>query len=170
MSRKKQVNKRVVPADCVYNSIIVTKLINKVLWKGKRRLAERIVYGALKGSSKKLNDNVLKILNKVLDNVQPTSLSSRNRNAWRVNYQMSVETMDSRKLSIGLRWLVESARNRKEKTMIERLTNELIDAYHGVGITVKKKNDATKMAESNRVFVYYQQPTSPTVTTTKTAV
>jgi len=139
----------------VYNSTLVTQLINKVLRNGKRQLAERIVYSALANCQEKTGTDPVVTLKRALDNVKPT-LEVRSRRVGGATYQVPVEVRPSRATTLGLRWIVEYARLRREKTMIERLTNELLDASNGLGAAVKRREDTHKMAESNRAFAHYR--------------
>jgi len=142
-------------ADPVYNSPLVTQLINKVLMRGKRQLAERIVYKALEGCREKTGTDPVVTLKRALDNVKPT-LEVRSRRVGGATYQVPVEVRPARATTLGLRWIVQYARARREKTMIERLTNELLDASNGLGAAVKRREDMHKMAESNKAFAHYR--------------
>ena len=155
MPRKGPAPRRPLAADPVYNSPLVTQLINKVLMRGKRQLAERIVYKALEGCREKTGTDPVVILKRALDNVKPT-LEVRSRRVGGATYQVPVEVRPARATTLGLRWIVQYARARREKTMIERLTNELIDASNGLGAAVKRREDMHKMAESNKAFAHYR--------------
>ncbi|HLU46226.1 MAG TPA: 30S ribosomal protein S7 [Natronosporangium sp.] len=155
MPRKGPAPRRQLTADPVYNSTLVTQLINKVLRNGKRQLAERIVYSALANCQEKTGTDPVVTLKRALDNVKPT-LEVRSRRVGGATYQVPVEVRPSRATTLGLRWIVEYARLRREKTMIERLTNELLDASNGLGAAVKRREDTHKMAESNRAFAHYR--------------
>ena len=155
MPRKGPAPRRQLTADPVYNSTLVTQLINKVLRNGKRQLAERIVYSALANCQEKTGTDPVVTLKRALDNVKPT-LEVRSRRVGGATYQVPVEVRPSRATTLGLRWIVEYARLRREKTMIERLTNELLDASNGLGAAVKRREDTHKIAESNRAFDHYR--------------
>ncbi|WP_229073967.1 30S ribosomal protein S7 [Actinoplanes sp. DH11] len=156
MPRKGPAPRHPVVADPVYNSPLVTQLVNKILVGGKRQLAERIVYGALEGARDKSGgtDPVV-ILKRAMDNVKPT-LEVRSRRVGGATYQVPVEVRTPRQTTLGLRWLVQYSKARREKTMIERLQNELLDASNGLGAAVKRREDTHKMAESNKAFAHYR--------------
>ncbi|ASU80172.1 30S ribosomal protein S7 [Actinopolyspora erythraea] len=155
MPRKGPAPKRSLSADPVYSSPLVTQLVNKVLVDGKRSLAERIVYSALEGCREKTGTDPIVTLKRALDNVKP-SLEVRSRRVGGATYQVPVEVRAGRSTTLALRWVVRFARQRREKTMIERLTNELLDASNGLGASVKKREDTHKMAESNKAFAHYR--------------
>jgi small subunit ribosomal protein S7 len=142
--------------DPVYQSPIVTQLVNKILLSGKRSTAERIVYGALEGTRDKTGgtDPVV-TLKRALDNVKPT-LEVKSRRVGGATYQVPVEVKPGRANTLALRWLVGYSRQRREKTMTERLQNELLDAANGLGASVKRREDTHKMAESNKAFAHYR--------------
>src|SRR5262249_52442148 len=149
MPRKGPAPKHTVVVDPVYGSPLVTALVNKVLLNGKKSLAERIVYGALEGAREKTGNDPGVTLKRALDNVRPT-LEVRSRRVGGATYQVPVEVRAGRSTTLALRWLVSYARGRREKTMTERLMNELIDASNGLGASVKRREDTHKMAESNK--------------------
>ena len=155
MPRKGPAPRRPLTADPVYNSMLVTQLINKVLVRGKRQLAERIVYNALEGTRSKTETDPVVTLKRALDNVKPT-LEVRSRRVGGATYQVPVDVRPQRATTLGLRWLVDYSRARREKTMIERLMNELLDASNGLGAAVKRREDTHKMAEANRAFAHYR--------------
>jgi small subunit ribosomal protein S7 len=155
MPRKGPAPKRPLINDPVYGSPLVTQLVNKVLLNGKRSLAESIVYGALEGCREKTGTDPVVTLKRALDNVKPT-LEVRSRRVGGATYQVPVEVRAGRSTTLGLRWLVNFARARREKTMVERLTNELLDASNGLGASVKRREDTHKMAESNKAFAHYR--------------
>ena len=156
MPRKGPAPRRPLVVDPVYNSPLVTQLVNKILLSGKRSVAERIVYGALEGTRDKTGgtDPVV-TLKRALDNVKPT-LEVRSRRVGGATYQVPVEVRTPRQTTLGLRWLVQYSKARREKTMIERLQNELLDASNGLGAAVKRREDTHKMAESNKAFAHYR--------------
>ncbi|BCY05539.1 30S ribosomal protein S7 [Actinoplanes sp. L3-i22] len=155
MPRKGPAPRHPVVADPVYNSPLVTQLVNKILIGGKRSLAERIVYGALEGAREKSGTDPVVILKRAMDNVKPT-LEVRSRRVGGATYQVPIEVRTPRQTTLGLRWLVQYSKVRREKTMIERLQNELLDASNGLGAAVKRREDTHKMAESNKAFAHYR--------------
>ena len=155
MPRKGPATKRPLVTDPVYGSPLVTALVNKVLKSGKRSLAERIVYGALEGCRDKTGNDPVVTLKRALDNVKPT-LEVRSRRVGGATYQVPVEVRTPRQTTLALRWLVGYSRQRREKTMTERLMNELLDASNGLGASVKRREDTHKMAESNKAFAHYR--------------
>ena len=155
MPRKGPAPRHPLVADPVYNSPLVTQLVNKILVGGKRQLAERIVYGALEGCREKSGTDPVVTLKRAMDNVKPT-LEVRSRRVGGATYQVPVEVRTPRQTTLGLRWLVSYASQRREKTMVERLMNELLDASNGLGAAVKRREDMHKMAESNKAFAHYR--------------
>jgi small subunit ribosomal protein S7 len=155
MPRKGPAPKRPVVADPVYGAPIVSQLVNKILLDGKKGLAERIVYGALEGVSAKNGQDAVVTLKKALDNVRPT-LEVKSRRVGGSTYQVPVDVRPDRSLALGMRWLVEYARDRNEKTMMDRLANEIVDAAQNRGNAVKKREDVHKMADANKAFAHYR--------------
>ena len=155
MPRKGPVPKRQLAVDPVFNSPIVTQLINKVLLDGKKTVAEGIVYGALEGASEKNGQDPVVTLKKALDNIRP-SLEVRSRRVGGATYQVPIEVKPGRSTTLALRWLVSYSRARRENSMTERLMNEILDASNGLGAAVKRREDTHKMAESNRAFAHYR--------------
>ena len=155
MPRKGPAPKHPVVTDPVYGSPLVTSLINKVLMSGKRSVAERIVYGALEGCREKTGSDPVITLKRALDNVKPT-LEVRSRRVGGATYQVPIEVRPGRSNTLALRWLIQYSRARREKTMTERLMNELLDASNGLGASVKRREDTHKMAESNKAFAHYR--------------
>ena len=155
MPRKGPAPKRPIEADPVYSSPLVTQLINKVLEDGKKQVAQRIVYSALEGCREKTGTDPVVTLKRAMDNVKPT-LEVRSRRVGGATYQVPVEVRAPRATTLGLRWITSYARARREKTMVDRLMNELIDASNGLGAAVKRREDTHKMAESNRAFAHYR--------------
>ena len=147
--------RREVQPDAVYNNRLVTQLINKVLLDGKKATAERIVYGAFDLVKEKSDDDPLAVFKKAMDNIRPT-LEVKPKRVGGATYQVPMEVNSRRATAVGLRWLVKYSRERKEKTMVERLANEILDASNGVGASVKKREDTYKMAEANRAFSHYR--------------
>ena len=155
MPRKGPAPKRPLVNDPVYGSQLVTQLVNKVLLDGKKSLAERIVYGALEQARDKTGTDPVVTLKRALDNVKP-SLEVRSRRVGGATYQVPVEVRPDRSVTLALRWLVSFSKQRREKTMIERLANEILDASNGLGAAVKRREDVHKMAEANRAFAHYR--------------
>ncbi|OIQ68912.1 30S ribosomal protein S7 [mine drainage metagenome] len=155
MPRKGPAPKSPVVADPVYNSPVVTALVNKVLLHGKRSTAEAIVYSALEGCREKNGADPVITLKRALDNVKP-ALEVRSRRVGGATYQVPVEVRAGRSTTLALRWLVSFSRQRREKSMSERLMNELLDASNGLGASVKRREDTHKMAESNKAFAHYR--------------
>ena len=155
MPRKGPVTKRPVVADPVYNSPVVTALINRVLLHGKRSTAESIVYNALEGTRTKTQVDPIITLKRALDNIKP-AIEVRSRRVGGATYQVPVEVKAGRSTTLALRWLIDYSRLRREKSMAERLMNELIDASNGLGAAVKRREDTHKMAEANKAFAHYR--------------
>ena len=155
MPRKGPAPKRPLISDPVYASPLVTQLVNKVLKDGKRSLAERIVYGALEGAREKTGTDPVVTLKRALDNVKPT-IEVKSRRVGGATYQVPIEVRPSRSTTLGLRWLTSYSRARREKTMSERLMNEILDASNGLGASVKRREDTHKMAEANKAFAHYR--------------
>jgi small subunit ribosomal protein S7 len=155
MPRKGPAPKRPVVIDPVYASPVVTQLVNKILLDGKKSTAESIVYGALEGCRDKTGTDPVQTLRRALENVRPT-LEVRSRRVGGATYQVPVEVKPGRANTLALRWLVSYSRARREKTMTERLMNEILDASNGLGAAVKKREDTHKMAESNKAFAHYR--------------
>ena len=155
MPRKGSVPKRDVLPDPVYHSKIVTKFINKVMLSGKKGVAERVVYDAFEIIRAKTGKDPLEVFETALKNVMPV-LEGRARRVGGANYQVPVEVSAERKLTLGLRWIVNYSRLRHEPTMELRLAHEIMDAANGTGASVKKKDDTHKMAEANKAFAHYR--------------
>ncbi|GMB10847.1 MAG: 30S ribosomal protein S7 [Candidatus Improbicoccus devescovinae] len=155
MSRRGISCRRSVGTDSVYNSKLVARLINKVMLDGKKTIAQHIVFTALANVGEKLGMASDAILMKVMTNVMPT-LEVKARRVGGATYQVPVEVRAARRQTLGLRWLVNFSRQRSERTMIERLTNELVDAFNKTGGSVKKREDVHKMADANKAFAHYR--------------
>ena len=155
MPRKGPAPRRPLVIDPVYNSTLVSQLVNKILGRGKRSVAEKIVYGALEGARDKTGTDPVVTLKRALDNVKPT-IEVKSRRVGGATYQVPVEVKAGRRTTLALRWLVGYSRQRREKTMTERLMNELLDASNGLGASVKRREDTHKMAESNKAFAHYR--------------
>ncbi len=155
MPRKGPAPKRPVVADPVYGAPVVSQLVNKILLDGKKDLAQRIVYGALNNVGEKSGQDAVVVLKKALDNIRP-SIEVKSRRVGGSTYQVPIEVKPHRANTLALRWLVSYSKARREKTMTERLTNEILDASNGLGAAVKRREDTHKMAESNRAFAHYR--------------
>ncbi len=155
MPRKGHIAKRDVLVDPIYNSKLVTRLVNKIMIDGKKGVAQNILYNAFDIVEKKTGQQPMEVFEKALDNVMP-ELELKVRRVGGANYQVPVEVSDERRLTLGLRWIVNYSRLRNEKTMELRLANEIMDAANGVGASVKKKDDTHKMAEANKAFAHYR--------------
>ena len=156
MPRRAAANRREVHPDAVYNNRLVTQLINKVLLDGKKATAERIVYTAFEiVAEKSEGGDALATFKKAMDNVKPT-LEVKPKRVGGATYQVPMEVNSRRSTALGIRWIVNFSRARKEKTMAERLANEILDASNGLGASVKKREDVFKMAEANRAFSHYR--------------
>ena len=155
MPRKGSVAKRDVLQDPIYHSKLVTRLINKIMSDGKRGVAQTILYDAFGVIEDKTGKPAMEVFEQALENIMPL-LELKLRRVGGANYQVPIEVTSERRLTLGLRWLVNYARLRSEKTMELRLANEIIDAANGNGASVKKKEDTHKMAEANRAFAHYR--------------
>ncbi len=155
MPRKGPAPRRELMPDPIYRSIVVTQFVNKVLQRGKRSTAERIVYDALEMIAAKTGEDPIATLKRAVDGVKP-QLEVRSRRVGGATYQVPVEVRPRRSNTLAIRWLVGYSRQRRERTMAERLANELMDAANGVGASVKRREDLYKMAESNKAFAHYR--------------
>lgn len=155
MPRRGQVPKRQIPPDPVYGSTLIAELINRVMMSGKKSLAEKIVYGALQKIAEKTGGDPVETFEKALKNVMPV-LEVRPRRVGGATYQVPMEVRPERRKALVLRWIVTNARERGEKTMIEKLAAELMDAANNTGASIKKKEDMHKMAEANKAFAHYR--------------
>jgi small subunit ribosomal protein S7 len=155
MPRKGPAPRRDLMPDPIHRSVLVTQLVNKVLLRGKRSLAEKIVYDALDEIEQKSGSDSLATLKRALDNVKP-ALEVRSRRVGGATYQVPVEVRPRRATTLAIRWIIEKSRDRREKTMSQRLAAELLDASNGVGAAVKRREDLHKMAESNKAFAHYR--------------
>ncbi len=155
MSRKGSAPRRELSPDPVYRSVLVTQLVNKVLLSGKKTVAEKIVYGALDIVAEKTGGDAVATLKRAVDHVRP-QLEVRSRRVGGATYQVPVEVRPRRATTLAVRWIVDFARSRRERTMAERLANEILDASNSVGSSAKKREDLHKMAESNRAFAHYR--------------
>ncbi len=155
MPRKGNVPKRDVLPDPIYNSKLVSKLINNIMLDGKKGTAQSILYGAFTKIKEITDRNPLEVFEEALDNIMPV-LEVRARRVGGSNYQVPVEVRPVRRTTLGLRWLTQYSRNRNEKTMEERLAKEIMDAANNVGASVKKREDTHRMAEANKAFAHYR--------------
>ena len=155
MPRKGPAVRREVPVDPIYKSVLVTQLTNKILERGKRTIAERIVYTALETVEQKTGTDPVATLKRALENVRP-ELEVKSRRVGGTTYQVPMEVRPRRATTLAIRWLTDFAKKRREKTMAERLAAEIIDASNGVGAAVKRREDVAKMAESNKAFAHYR--------------
>lgn len=155
MPRKGHVPKRDVMPDPVYNDKVITKLVNNVMLDGKKGIAQKIVYGALDLVQETTGEDPLEVFYKALNNIMPI-LEVKSRRIGGANYQVPIEVRPERRQTLGLRWLTAFARARGEKTMIERLGKEIVDASNNTGASVRKREDVHKMAEANKAFAHYR--------------
>ena len=155
MPRKGHIAKREVLPDPIYGSTLVTKFINSMMWDGKKSTAEDIFYSAVKKIEQKGGDDGLKLFKKAVENAKPL-LEVKTRRVGGANYQVPVEVNPDRRTSLALRWLITYARGRAEKGMVDKLSNELLDAANNRGAAIKKKEDVHRMAEANKAFAHYR--------------
>ena len=153
--RKRQATKRDVLADPIYNSKVVTKLVNHIMKDGKKGTAQRIIYDAFDIVKEKTGEEAMVVFNKAMENIKP-SLEVKSRRVGGANYQVPVEVKPERAQALAFRWLAQYARLRNGHSMAENLANEIIDASNGIGASVKKKDDTHKMAEANKAFAHYR--------------
>lgn len=153
--RRRRAPIRHIDPDPVYGEKIISKFINRLMWDGKRSVAEKIMYGALEKIEQKTSEKGLEVFQKALENVKPL-VEVRSRRVGGATYQVPVEVRPARQQTLSLRWLIEHARKRNERTMVDRLANELIDAANERGSAFKKKEDVHKMAEANKAFAHYR--------------
>jgi small subunit ribosomal protein S7 len=155
MPRKVPAVRRDIPVDPIYKSVLVTQVTNKILERGKRTIAERIVYTALEQVEQKTGTDPIATLKRALENVRP-ELEVKSRRVGGTTYQVPMEVRPRRATTLAIRWLTDFAKKRREKTMADRLAGEIIDASNGVGAAVKRREDVAKMAESNKAFAHYR--------------
>jgi small subunit ribosomal protein S7 len=155
MGRKKKSIDRGVLPDPKYNSVLVSKFVNRMMWQGKRSISLRLVHGALEILQAKTEKEPLEVFTKALDNVKPV-LEVKSRRVGGATYQVPVEIRESRREALGMRWIINAARARSGHDMSERLAAELLDAYNNTGTAFKKKEDTHKMAEANKAFAHYR--------------
>ena len=155
MSRKKTQPKKIVIPDPIFNSTIIPKLINSIMYDGKKTTAEKIIYDAIDKIKSKTKDEPLEIFNQAINNIKPT-VEVRSRRVGGATYQVPVEVKSKRSQALALRWLVDASRKRKNKNMSDKIFNEIYDAYQNRGSAIKKKEDTHKMAESNKAFAHFR--------------
>ena len=155
MPRKGHVPKRYVMPDPIYKDTVVTKLTNAIMLDGKKGKAQKIVYGAFDHVANQTGEDALEVFYRAMNNIMPV-LEVKARRVGGANYQVPIEVRPERRETIGLRWLVEYSRKRGEKTMVEKLAKEILDASNNTGASVKKKEDTHKMAEANKAFAHYR--------------
>ncbi|MGH9338324.1 MAG: 30S ribosomal protein S7 [Acidobacteriota bacterium] len=155
MPRRREIPKREVLPDSTYNSELVSKFVNKLMLQGKKSVAEQAFYGAMALIEQRTGEDPMKVFKKALDNVKPI-LETKSRRVGGSTYQVPMEVNPRRRTSLGIRWLVSYSRDRNEKTMVEKLANELIDAANNRGNAVRKKDDVHRMAEANKAFAHFR--------------
>jgi small subunit ribosomal protein S7 len=155
MARRRVAGRREVLPDPIYNSTLVTKFINGMMWQGKKTVAEEIFYGAMEKIAEKTGEEPLKLFKKAVETVAPT-LEVKSRRIGGATYQVPLEVSKDRRNTLAIRWIVSNARGRNEKTMRDRLVGELLDSTTGRGGAVKKKDDVHRMAEANKAFAHYR--------------
>ena len=155
MSRKRKAPKKIPVIDPKYKSVIIPKLINSIMYDGKKITAEKIVYDAIEKIKTKSKDEPIIVFNDAINNVRPT-VEVRSRRVGGATYQVPVEVKSKRSQALALRWIIDASRKRKDKKMSDKLFNEIYDAYQNKGSAIKKKEDTHKMAESNKAFVHFR--------------
>ncbi|MCG8558738.1 MAG: 30S ribosomal protein S7 [Hyphomicrobiales bacterium] len=155
MSRRHRAEKREIIPDPKFGDVILTKFMNSIMKDGKKSAAERIVYGALDTMEQRTKQNPVELFHQALDNVMP-ALEVRSRRVGGATYQVPIEVRTDRRQALAIRWIISAARGRNENTMVERLSNELLDAANNRGVAVKKREDTHRMAEANRAFSHYR--------------
>ena len=155
MSRKRKAPKKLAVIDPKYKSTIIPKLINSIMYDGKKTVAEKIIYDAIEKIKSKSKDEPLNVFNDAINNIRPT-VEVRSRRVGGATYQVPVEVKSKRSQALALRWLVDASRKRKDKKMSDKIFNEIYDAYQNRGLAIKKKEDTHKMAESNKAFAHFR--------------
>ena len=155
MSRRHSAEKRDIIPDAKFGDVVLTKFMNTIMYDGKKSVAEAIVYGAFEVIEGKIRQDPLPVFRQALENVAP-AIEVRSRRVGGATYQVPVEVRTERRQALAIRWIITAARARNDKTMVDRLSNELIDAYHNRGNAVKKREDTHRMAEANRAFSHYR--------------
>jgi len=155
MPRKRKVAKKILLVDAKYKSELILKLMNSIMYDGKKTTAEKIIYNALDKLQSKSKEKPIKIFNTAINNIKPT-IEVRSRRVGGATYQVPVEVRPKRSQALALRWPIDATRKRKDKTMSDKLFNEIFDAYNNKGASIKKKEDTHRMAESNKAFAHYR--------------
>jgi len=155
MSRKKRAPKKIPVVDPVYKSTIIPKLINNIMYDGKKTVAEKIIYDAIEKIKSKSKDEPIEVFNAAINNIKP-KINFRSRRVGGATYQVPVEVKSKRSQALALRWLIDASRKRKDKNMSDKIFNEIYDAYQNRGSAIKKKEDTHKMAESNKAFAHFR--------------
>ena len=155
MSRKRRAPKKILVVDPKYKSTIIPKLINSIMYDGKKTIAEKIVYEAMEKIKTKSKDEPINIFNEAIKNIRPT-VEVRSRRVGGATYQVPVEVKPNRSQTLAIRWLIDASRKRKDKKMSDKIFNEIYDAYQSRGSAIKKKEDTHKMAESNKAFAHFR--------------
>ena len=155
MSRRHSAEKREIIPDAKYGDVVVAKFMNTIMYEGKKSVAERIVYGALDNVEAKVKSDPLAVFKQALENVAP-AVEVRSRRVGGATYQVPVEVRTDRRQALAIRWIIAAARDRSDKTMVDRLSSELLDASNNRGAAVKKREDTHRMAEANRAFAHYR--------------
>ena len=155
MSRKRKAPKKIPVLDPKYKSVIIPKLINSIMYDGKKTVAEKIVYDAIDKIKSKSKDEPITVFNDAINNVRPT-VEVRSRRVGGATYQVPVEVKAKRSQALALRWIIDASRKRKDKNMSDKLFNEIYDAYQNRGLAIKKKEDTHKIAESNKAFAHFR--------------
>ena len=155
MSRKRKAPKRIFLTDVKYKSDLILKLMNSIMYDGKKTIAEKIVYDALNKLQSKAKEEPIKIFDAAINNIKPT-IEVRSRRVGGATYQVPVEVKQKRSKALAIRWLVNASKKRKDKNMSDKICFELYDAYQGKGLAIKKKEDVHKMAESNKAFAHFR--------------
>ena len=155
MSRKRKAPKKILPVDPRYKSTIIPKLINSIMFDGKKTIAEKIVYEAIDKIKTKSKEEPINIFNEAISNIRPT-VEVRSRRVGGATYQVPVEVKANRSQALAIRWLIDASRKRKDKKMSDKIFNEIYDAYQSRGSAIKKKEDTHKMAESNKAFAHFR--------------
>ena len=155
MSRKRKAPKKLHVIDPKYKSTIIPKLINSIMYDGKKTIAEKIIYDAIEKIKSKSKDEPINVFNDAINNIRPT-IEVRSRRVGGATYQVPVEVKSKRSQALALRWLIDASRKRKDKKMADKIFNEIYDAYQNKGSAIKKKEDTHKMAESNKAFAHFR--------------
>jgi len=155
MSRKKKAPKKIQIIDPLYKSAIIPKLINSIMYDGKKTIAEKIIYEAIEKIKSKVKEEPINVFNAAINNIKPT-VEVRSRRVGGATYQVPVEVKSKRSQALALRWLIDASRKRKDKKMADKIFNEIFDAYQNKGSAIKKKEDTHKMAESNKAFAHFR--------------